>query len=186
MRASTTRLDGPRRSARTTAARRWSARRFCSDGRPPFSGDALPTTTRAVVFDAHGRPSRALRVDEAFPVAPLGPEDVLVRFAASPVQSLRRERGGGDAPLRPRAFPAVGGGEGVAEVVRFGARVDRRSLVGGDDLDAFAEEGVARKPSEGCPRRPGSGTWRGSRCSPRRRCGASPRVCLTSSRRRCA
>ena len=158
--ASTTRLDGPRRSARTTAARRWSARRFCSDGRPPFSGDALPTTTRAVVFDAHGHPSRALRVDEAFPVAPLGPEDVLVRFAASPVNPSDANVVEGTYPLRPRAFPAVGGGEGVAEVVRFGARVDRRSLVGGDDLDAFAEEDVARKPVKVVPDVPGSGTWR--------------------------
>jgi len=160
--ASTTRLDSPRRSARTTAARRWSARRFCSDGRPPFGDNALPTTTRAVVFDAHGHPSRALRVDEAFPVAPLGPEDVLVRFSASPVNPSDANVVEGTYPLRPRAFPAVGGGEGVAEVVRFGARVDRRSLVGGDELDAFAEEDAAqpRRPVKVVPDVPGSGTWR--------------------------
>ena len=160
--ASTTRLDSPRRSARTTAARRWSARRFCSDGRPPFGDNALPTTTRAVVFDAHGHPSRALRVDEAFPVAPLGPEDVLVRFVASPVNPSDANVVEGTYPLRPRAFPAVGGGEGVAEVVRFGARVDRRSLVGGDELDAFAEEDAAqpRRPVKVVPDVPGSGTWR--------------------------
>ena len=104
-----------------------------------------------MVFDAHGHPSRALRVDEAFPVAPLGPEDVLVRFAASPVNPSDANVVEGTYPLRPRAFPAVGGGEGVAEVVRFGARVDRRSLVGGDDLDAFAEEDVARKPVKVVP-----------------------------------
>ena len=113
-----------------------------------------------MVFDAHGHPSRALRVDEAFPVAPLGPEDVLVRFAASPVNPSDANVVEGTYPLRPRAFPAVGGGEGVAEVVRFGARVDRRSLVGGDDLDAFAEEDVARKPVKVVPDVPGSGTWR--------------------------
>ena len=115
-----------------------------------------------MVFDAHGHPSRALRVDEAFPVAPLGPEDVLVRFSASPVNPSDANVVEGTYPLRPRAFPAVGGGEGVAEVVRFGARVDRRSLVGGDELDAFAEEDAAqpRRPVKVVPDVPGSGTWR--------------------------
>ena len=128
-----------------------------------------------MVFDAHGHPSRALRVDEAFPVAPLGPEDVLVRFAASPVNPSDANVVEGTYPLRPRAFPAVGGGEGVAEVVRFGARVDRRSLVGGDDLDAFAEEDVARKPVKVVPGVParGRGAVRGV---PRGSAAARPRA----------
>ena len=162
--ASTTRVDGPRRSApsraRRWSARRWSARRFSSLA-ASHGGDALPTTTRAVVFDAHGHPSRVLRVDEAFPVAPLGPEDVLVRFTASPVNPSDVNVVEGTYPLRPRAFPAVGGGEGVGEVVRFGARVDKRSLAGGDDEDAFAEEDARGDvPTKVVPDVPGLGTWR--------------------------
>ena len=157
--ASTTRVDGPRRSA-PSRARRWSARRFSSLA-ASHGGDALPTTTRAVVFDAHGHPSRVLRVDEAFPVAPLGPEDVLVRFTASPVNPSDVNVVEGTYPLRPRAFPAVGGGEGVGEVVRFGARVDKRSLAGGDDEDAFAEEDARGDvPTKVVPDVPGLGTWR--------------------------
>lgn len=157
--ASTTRVDGPSRCA-PSRARRWSARRFSSDRR--FCGDALPTTTRAVVFDAHGHPSRVLRVDEAFPVAPLGPEDVLVRFTASPVNPSDLNVVEGTYPLRPRAFPAVGGGEGVGEVVRFGARVDRRSLAGGDEeTNAFADEDEnGDAPIKVVPDVPFLGTWR--------------------------
>ena len=117
--------------------------------------------TRAVVFDAHGHPSRVLRVDEAFPVAPLGPEDVLVRFTASPVNPSDLNVVEGTYPLRPRAFPAVGGGEGVGEVVRFGARVDQRSFAGGDEFDAFADEDAAGDaPVKVVPDVPGLGTWR--------------------------
>ena len=158
--ASTTRVDGPRRSA-PSRARRWSANARFSSLAASHGGDALPKTTRAVVFDAHGHPSRVLRVDEAFPVAALGPEDVLVRFTASPVNPSDVNVVEGTYPLRPKSFPAVGGGEGVGEVVRFGARVDKRSLAGGDDEDAFADEDALRDvPTKVVPDVPGLGTWR--------------------------
>ena len=153
------------------------------------SGDALPTTTRAVVFDAHGHPSRALRVDEAFPVAPLGPEDVLVGFAASP------EDNPSDANVVEGTFATnfdaqlcpPGASRGLADIA-CAWRARRPAEPGGRGRPRRVRAGRrSAKTGEGCPRRPRlAGLVSVSSVFPAAACGASPRVCLTSSRRRCA
>jgi trans-2-enoyl-CoA reductase len=110
----------------------------------------VPTSTRAIAYDAHGHAPRVLRLRE-LPLPPLGPSDVLVRFLASPVNPSDVNTVEGTYPLRPDAFPAVGGHEGVGVVVRAGANVDPRVFRAcpGDPTPALV-----------VPDRPGLGTWR--------------------------
>jgi trans-2-enoyl-CoA reductase len=116
-----------------------------------------------VVFDAHGHPSRVLRVDDAYPVPSLGPDDVLVWFKVSPVNPSDLNAVEGTYPTLPKTFPAVGGSEGVGEVVRFGTNVTVRSFVGGDTGsfgESKDENASASRVLKVIPEVPGVGTWR--------------------------
>ena len=110
----------------------------------------VPTSTRAIAYDAHGHAPRVLRLRE-LPLPPLGPSDVLVRFLASPVNPADVNTVEGTYPLRPDVFPAVGGHEGVGVVVRAGANVDARAFRAGPGDPT---------PALVVPDRPGLGTWR--------------------------
>jgi mitochondrial enoyl-[acyl-carrier protein] reductase / trans-2-enoyl-CoA reductase len=81
----------------------------------------LPKTTRALTYDAHGSPTRALTLARDLPLPPLGARGALVRWLAAPVNPADLNVVEGVYPLRPASFPAVGGNEGVGVVVRLGA-----------------------------------------------------------------
>lgn len=90
-------------------------------------------------------PGRVLSVRE-LPLPPLGRDDVLVRILAAPVNPADLNIIEGTYPIKPDAFPAVGGNEGVGVVLAVGADVRPDGLVPGDRV---------------IPVGPGMGTWRG-------------------------
>ena len=125
--------------------------------------ERFPTTTKAVVFDKHGRPGNVLRVDTNFPVPTLGPDDVLVRWKVATVNPSDINVVEGTYPVLPKRFPAVGGNEAVGEVVKFGVGVGIKSLVGGDY--GIGGQTVGDTVGDGelikvIPDVPGLGTWR--------------------------
>ncbi|EEH53213.1 uncharacterized protein MICPUCDRAFT_4722, partial [Micromonas pusilla CCMP1545] len=109
----------------------------------------LPKTTRALTYDAHGSPTRALTLARDLPLPPLGARGALVRWLAAPVNPADLNVVEGVYPLRPASFPAVGGNEGVGVVVRLAA----------DAGDVVVEVGDVVVPAAPGPGGVG-GTWR--------------------------
>ena len=109
-------------------------------GARPYTGH-VPSSTLALVYDNHGHPSKALRLREV-PLPPLGPDDVLVEMIASPVNPADLNMIEGTYPIRPGAFPAIGGNEGLGRVMRLGERVREslatRYLTESNNGDAFS------------------------------------------------
>lgn len=72
---------------------------------------------RAAVFRSFGNPGQVLRVEDIPQPAELAPGQVAVRFLASPINPADLNTVEGVYPIKPSAFPAIGGNEGVAEVL---------------------------------------------------------------------
>src|SRR3954453_13709735 len=76
---------------------------------------------RRVVFDQFGEPAAVLRVEDAPPPAP-GPDEVLVRLRARPINPSDLHTVHGSYGVRPK-LPATPGYEGVGVVEALGADV---------------------------------------------------------------
>ncbi|XP_019720880.1 enoyl-[acyl-carrier-protein] reductase, mitochondrial [Hippocampus comes] len=96
---------------------------------------------QALVYANHGDPSRVIQLKNV-DLRPVGPKDVLVKILAAPINPSDINMIQGTYAILPE-LPAVGGNEGVAQVVEAGGRV--ASLQIGDWV---------------IPRDAGSGTWR--------------------------
>ncbi|XP_068998345.1 enoyl-[acyl-carrier-protein] reductase, mitochondrial [Embiotoca jacksoni] len=108
-----------------------------------FSGPAgrSAQTCKALVFRDHGDPARVVQLEDLH-LPPTGEKDVLVKFLAAPINPSDINMIEGTYAVLPD-LPAVGGNEGVAQVIEVGSRV--KSLKAGDWV---------------IPRDAGLGTWR--------------------------
>uniref|UniRef100_A0A3Q2SND5 Enoyl-[acyl-carrier-protein] reductase, mitochondrial n=1 Tax=Fundulus heteroclitus TaxID=8078 RepID=A0A3Q2SND5_FUNHE len=109
----------------------------------PFSHSAgrCAQTCQALVYRKHGDPSRVVELEDV-PVPQTGEKDVLVKLLASPINPSDINMIQGTYAILPD-LPAVGGNEGVAQVLEVGSQV--KSLKPGDWV---------------IPRDAGLGTWR--------------------------
>ncbi|XP_017271109.1 enoyl-[acyl-carrier-protein] reductase, mitochondrial [Kryptolebias marmoratus] len=98
-------------------------------------------TCQALVYRNHGDPSRVVQLEDVA-LPPTGAKDVLVKLLAAPVNPSDLNMIQGTYAILP-GLPAVGGNEGVAQVVEVGSQVE--SLRTGDWV---------------IPRDAGLGTWR--------------------------
>ncbi|XP_008275610.1 enoyl-[acyl-carrier-protein] reductase, mitochondrial [Stegastes partitus] len=96
---------------------------------------------KALLYRNHGDPSRVVQLEDA-DVPPVGAKDVLVKVLAAPINPSDINMIQGTYAILPD-LPAVGGNEGVAQVIEVGSQV--KSLKAGDWV---------------IPRDAGLGTWR--------------------------
>lgn len=109
-------------------------------GRRGFA--TLPSKAKVLRYHAHGQPDKVLKMEtEALPKE-LGPEEVLVGFLAASINPADINMVEGSYPIGPK-IPAVGGSEGVAEVLAVGSQV--KNVAVNDWV---------------IPAKPGFGTWR--------------------------
>jgi len=101
---------------------------------------SLPSNALVARFEKHGDPQTVLSLKEE-PLKPAGQGEVVVKFLFSPINPADLNKVQGNYP-ESDVLPAIGGGEGVAQVVQAGA-------------GAVLKEGDLVLPS-----RPGIGTWR--------------------------
>ncbi|XP_035991159.1 enoyl-[acyl-carrier-protein] reductase, mitochondrial isoform X1 [Fundulus heteroclitus] len=96
----------------------------------PFSHSAgrCAQTCQALVYRKHGDPSRVVELEDV-PVPQTGEKDVLVKLLASPINPSDINMIQGTYAILPD-LPAVGGNEGVAQVLEVGSQV--KSLKPGD------------------------------------------------------
>ncbi|XP_003450553.1 enoyl-[acyl-carrier-protein] reductase, mitochondrial isoform X1 [Oreochromis niloticus] len=85
-------------------------------------------TCKALVYRTHGDPSRVVQL-EGVALPSLGAKDVLVKVLAAPINPSDINMIQGTYAILPD-LPAVGGNEGVAQVVEVGSQV--KSLKAGD------------------------------------------------------
>lgn len=108
----------------------------------PFSHSAgRSQTCRALVYRNHGDPSRVIQLENV-DLPPIGANDVLVKMLAAPINPSDINMIQGTYAILPD-LPAVGGNEGVAQVLEVGSQV--KSLKTGDWV---------------IPKDAGLGTWR--------------------------
>jgi len=98
------------------------------------------TISKAMVCEKHGQPKKVLSLKE-LKIPSIKDDEVLVKFLAAPINPSDINQIEGVYPIKPRfkEFGAVGGNEGVAEVVAAGSKV--KNLTVGDwvipDTKAF-------------------------------------------------
>ncbi|XP_022046454.1 enoyl-[acyl-carrier-protein] reductase, mitochondrial [Acanthochromis polyacanthus] len=109
----------------------------------PFSHSAgrSAQACKALLYRTHGDPSRVVQLEDV-DISPVGTKDVLVKVLAAPVNPSDMNMIQGTYAILPD-LPAVGGNEGVAEVIEVGSQV--KSLKAGDWV---------------IPKDAGLGTWR--------------------------
>ncbi|XP_055253838.1 enoyl-[acyl-carrier-protein] reductase, mitochondrial isoform X3 [Moschus berezovskii] len=106
-----------------------------------FSASAEPSRVRALVYGHHGDPAKVVELKN-LELAAVGGSDVHVKMLAAPINPSDINMIQGNYGLLPQ-LPAVGGNEGVGQVVAVGSSVT----------------GV--KPGDWViPANPGLGTWR--------------------------
>ncbi|XP_070631052.1 enoyl-[acyl-carrier-protein] reductase, mitochondrial isoform X1 [Bos indicus] len=106
-----------------------------------FSASAEPSRVRALVYEHHGDPAKVVELKN-LELAAVGGSDVHVKMLAAPINPSDINMIQGNYGLLPQ-LPAVGGNEGVGQVVAVGSGVT----------------GV--KPGDWViPANPGLGTWR--------------------------
>ncbi|XP_029360647.1 enoyl-[acyl-carrier-protein] reductase, mitochondrial isoform X2 [Echeneis naucrates] len=98
-------------------------------------------TCRALLYRRHGDPAQVVQLEDV-DMPSIGPKDVLVKILAAPINPSDINMIQGTYAILPD-LPAVGGNEGVAQVVEIGSRV--KSLKIGDWV---------------IPKDAGLGTWR--------------------------
>uniref|UniRef100_A0A3Q0SGL4 Enoyl-[acyl-carrier-protein] reductase, mitochondrial n=1 Tax=Amphilophus citrinellus TaxID=61819 RepID=A0A3Q0SGL4_AMPCI len=96
---------------------------------------------KALMYRNHGDPSRVVQLEDVG-LPPLGAKDILVKMLAAPINPSDINMIQGTYAVVPD-LPAVGGNEGVAQVVEVGSQV--KSLKAGDWV---------------IPKDAGLGTWR--------------------------
>ncbi|XP_076592486.1 enoyl-[acyl-carrier-protein] reductase, mitochondrial [Chaetodon auriga] len=109
----------------------------------PFSHSAglRAQTCKALQYRKHGDPSQVVKLEDV-ELPPIGAKDVLVKLLAAPINPSDINMIQGTYAILPD-LPAVGGNEGVAQVVEVGGQV--KSLKTGDWV---------------IPKDAGLGTWR--------------------------
>ncbi|XP_041650002.1 enoyl-[acyl-carrier-protein] reductase, mitochondrial [Cheilinus undulatus] len=98
-------------------------------------------TCKALLYRKHGDPSQVVQLEEV-DLPPLGAKDVLVKILAAPINPSDINMIQGTYAILPE-LPAVGGNEGVAQVLEVGSHI--KSLKTGDWV---------------IPKDAGLGTWR--------------------------
>ncbi|KAK5891955.1 hypothetical protein CesoFtcFv8_012384 [Champsocephalus esox] len=106
-----------------------------------FSHSAAAQTCKALQFRNYGDPSKVVQLEDV-DLPPIGEKDVLVKMLAAPINPADINMIQGTYAILPD-LPAVGGNEGVAQVVEVGRNVT--SLKTGDWV---------------IPKDSGLGTWR--------------------------
>lgn len=77
----------------------------------------------ALAYERFGEPGEVLQKVPIQPERTLRNSQVLVKYIASPINPADINTIQGVYPLKPASFPAIGGNEGVAEVLRVGPNV---------------------------------------------------------------
>ncbi|KAI6190647.1 Signal transducer and activator of transcription b [Aphelenchoides bicaudatus] len=100
--------------------------------------------SRAIRFHQYGDPQKVLQLDKIHVNTNLGPDEVLIRWLASPVNPLDINLVEGTYAVRQQ-LPAIAGAEGVGEIEKVGSNV--RHLQPGDrilsnGMSVWAEFGV--------------------------------------------
>ncbi len=101
---------------------------------------------KAIVYEAHGKPTEVLRLEEC-ELPAVGPDEALVRLSAAPINPADLNAIEGKYPVRPE-LPATPGFEGAGVVEEIGAAV--RNLSPGDqvilphDLGTWREAAVVK------------------------------------------
>ncbi|XP_047454343.1 enoyl-[acyl-carrier-protein] reductase, mitochondrial isoform X2 [Mugil cephalus] len=85
-------------------------------------------TCKALLYRHHGDPSRVVQLED-IDLPPIGAKDVMVKVLAAPINPADINMIQGTYAILPD-LPAVGGNEGVAQVVEVGSQV--KSLKAGD------------------------------------------------------
>ncbi|KAB0792978.1 hypothetical protein PPYR_12601 [Photinus pyralis] len=98
--------------------------------------------TQKLMYTEYGDPMKVLRKHNEEINDNVKPDEVLVRMLAAPINPADINTIEGKYPSKP-VLPAIGGGEGVAEVIDVGCEV--RNFAVGDRI---------------VPLKPGMGTWR--------------------------
>jgi len=106
------------------------------------SASALPTEAKVLRYHAHGRPEKVLKMETEKLPQQLRDRQVLLGMLIAPINPADVNMVEGVYPINPK-LPAVGGNEGVAEVLAVGPAVNGLSV--GDWV---------------LPAQPGFGTWR--------------------------
>ncbi|XP_017483627.1 PREDICTED: probable trans-2-enoyl-CoA reductase, mitochondrial [Rhagoletis zephyria] len=86
----------------------------------------------ALAYERFGEPGEVLQKVPIQPERTLKNSQVLVKYIASPINPADINTIQGVYPLKPASFPAIGGNEGVAEVLRIGPNV--KSIQVGDKV----------------------------------------------------
>ncbi|XP_042851978.1 enoyl-[acyl-carrier-protein] reductase, mitochondrial isoform X1 [Panthera tigris] len=134
--------------------RRWSAA-------APYSASAEPSRVRALVYGHHGDPAKVVELKD-LELAAVGGSDVHVRMLAAPINPSDINMIQGNYGLLPK-LPAVGGNEGVGQVVAVGSSV---TGVKPGDWVIPANAGLVYRSSSFplchliCAAALGGGTWR--------------------------
>jgi trans-2-enoyl-CoA reductase len=81
----------------------------------------MRTTFKAAIYETHGNPAEVLRLVEQPWPAP-GPDEVVVKMSAAPINPADLNSIEGKYPIRP-ALPATPGMEGAGEVIEVGSAV---------------------------------------------------------------
>jgi len=76
-----------------------------------------------LVYHKYGKPSEVLKFDFQELTHEVGPDEVLVRMLAAPINPSDINQVEGTYPVKPASLPAVGGNEGVGEVALVGENV---------------------------------------------------------------
>jgi trans-2-enoyl-CoA reductase len=90
----------------------------------------MNTTCKAAIYETHGNPAEVLRVVECALPEP-GPDDVVVKMSAAPINPADLNSIEGKYPIRP-ALPATPGMEGAGLVTEVGSNV--RDLAVGNQV----------------------------------------------------
>ncbi|KAJ3307988.1 hypothetical protein HDU76_004197 [Blyttiomyces sp. JEL0837] len=115
--------------------------RTISTSKPSFQQQSF---TPAAIFSQHGPPESVLSIQN-IPLDPITPTTVRIKFLATPINPADINQVQGTYPIKPRFNNgiAIGGNEGVAEIVQVGSHV--KGLSKGDLV---------------LPKSSGFGTWR--------------------------
>ena len=81
----------------------------------------MSETFKAAVYETHGNPAEVLRVVE-LPLAPPGPNEVVVKMSAAPINPADLNGIEGKYPIKP-TLPATPGMEGAGVVIEVGSAV---------------------------------------------------------------
>ncbi|XP_037310487.2 enoyl-[acyl-carrier-protein] reductase, mitochondrial [Pungitius pungitius] len=128
-------------SPRRDASRRDASRRDANVTFFSRSAGSAAQASKALLFRKHGDPSKVVQLEDV-DLPPIGAKDVLVKMLAAPINPSDINMIQGTYAILPD-LPAVGGNEGVAQILEVGGQVT--SLRTGDWV---------------IPKDAGLGTWR--------------------------